>query len=343
MTKSATVAVEAIVNHVKSLLFDAKPPALAPELAELDGMTNIHDYLIELRTLLDDYAKGDFSRNIHLRGVVAGRLKAFQANILHLVWQVQQVARGDFSQKVEYLGELSTSFNSMVEQLDEALTTLKRKEEELTKLTSMLEQEVELRGAALKELSASEARFRYLAEHDPLTGVLNRRSFFDLATIELEKSAKKGLNCCLAIMDIDHFKLFNDTYGHIEGDAAIRHVIRISEDVLRREDFIGRYGGEEFVFLFSRANLQVGLNVAERIRGGIERTPYLIDGTQVDITVSIGLVETTPQNFLPHDNRYLPFVLGVADSALYEAKHNGRNQVRHVCLPDFSQMETIEA
>lgn len=323
------------VKHIKSLLYDARPPALTPDLAGNEDMQNIHAYLTELRQLLNDYSNGDFSRTIKLRGVIAGSLKAFQANILHLIWQVTQVAKGDFSQRVEYMGELSESFNQMVVQLDDALTALKQKEEELTALTQMLEQEVALRGAALKELSVSEARFRYLAEHDPLTGVLNRRSFTALAELEMEQAAAAGEKCCMAILDIDHFKNFNDTYGHIEGDEAIRHTIKICQENLRRDDLIGRYGGEEFIILFTKSSERQGLAVAERIRASIAETPLLVDGENTNLTVSVGLVEITPERFVPHDKRFMPFVLTTADTALYEAKHAGRNLVRAHTLGEY--------
>ncbi len=324
-----------ILDHIHGLLFDANPPPLPPELAGNKKMEDLQIYLLDLRHLLHNHAEGDFSKEIHLRGILAGRLKAFQANVLHFIWQVEQVARGDFSQRIDFMGDLATSFNGMILQLNEALTDLRKKEEELTSLTSMLETEVELRGVALKELSASEARFRYLAEHDPLTGILNRRSFFELAEIQLERMFRMKQDCCLAILDIDHFKSFNDTHGHVEGDAAIRHITRICTETLRRDDSMGRYGGEEFVFFFTNADCEHGIMAGERIREQIAETPFLIKRKEYFLTASIGLVHLPPEQIVLHDSRFLPFALGIADNAMYNAKKSGRNLVRTAILPPF--------
>lgn len=324
-----------ILDHIHGLLFDANPPLLPQELADNKKMQDLQVYLLELRHLLQNHVEGDFSKEIHIRGILAGRLKAFQANVLHFIWQVEQVAKGDFSQRIDFMGDLATSFNTMILQLNEALTDLRKKEEELTSLTSMLEHEVELRGEALKELSASESRFRYLAEHDPLTGVLNRRSFFELAEIQLERTYRVKQDCCLAILDIDRFKSFNDTYGHVEGDAAIRHITRICSETLRKDDSMGRYGGEEFVFFFNNADCEHGIMAGERIRERIAETPFIMKGKQVKLTASIGLVHLPPEQIILHDSRFLPFALGIADNALYNAKKSGRNLVRTEILPPF--------
>ncbi len=324
-----------IIDHIHSLLYDAVPPETSPALTNNQKLQEIHTYLLELRHILKNHAGGDFSTEIHLRGIIAGRLKTFQANVLHFIWQVEQIAKGDFSQRIDFMGELEVSFNAMISQLNDALSALRKKEEELTGLTNMLETEVELRGVALKELSASEARFRYLAEHDPLTGVLNRRSFFELAEIQLERTYRLKQDCCLGILDIDRFKSFNDTYGHVEGDAAIRHITSICTETLRKDDSMGRYGGEEFVFFFANTDCEHGIMAGERIRGRIAETPFVMKGKQVNLTVSLGLVHLPPERIVLHDSRFLPFALGIADNAMYEAKKSGRNLVRTAILPPF--------
>ncbi|MDR0361978.1 MAG: diguanylate cyclase [Planctomycetota bacterium] len=331
-------SVESVVaGHVKRLLHDAKPPDLSAELDAVEGMKDVQEYLLELRFLLEDYAKGNFSRPIKLRGVVAGRLKAFQANMNHLTWQISQIAAGDFTQRVEFLGEFSSSFNSMVVQLDEALTELRKKEEELTSLTKMLEFEVEQRGAALNRLRVSEAKFKYLADHDPLTGALNRRSFMQFAEASLDRSRNEGVHCCLALLDIDYFKRFNDTFGHLEGDNAIRHVTEFGRNVLRSDDCMGRYGGEEFIFIFSNADGDQGVAAAERVRKTIAEHPITVNDRPRRLTVSIGVVHIDPQrNDLRGVDiqRLLQAATASADLALYGAKENGRNQTRFQPLPE---------
>lgn len=327
----------AVAAHVKHMLHDPKAPGLPPDLAAVEGMEDVHNYLLELRALLEDYARGEFSRPIKLRGVVAGRLKAFQANMNHLTWQIAQIANGDFTQRVEFLGEFSTSFNSMVSQLDTALTELRKKEEELTSLTKMLEFEVEQRGAALNRLRVSEAKFKYLAEHDPLTGVLNRRSFMQLAEMRLDKGRTEGQHCCVALLDIDFFKRFNDTYGHIEGDHAIRHVTELSRKLLRSDDCLGRYGGEEFIFIFSGADAGQGMAAAERVRKAVAETPVEVDGIPRHLTVSLGVVHIDPVRpdlQRVEIGRLLQAATASADLALYEAKEAGRNQAKFHPLPE---------
>ena len=171
-------ALQAALAHLKGLLNEAKQPDLPPELADLPDLAALHAYVAELRTVFADFSCGNFSRRIGMQGFLAGEIKAYQADISHLIWQIGQVAKGDFSQRIMFMGDLAEAFNGMVKQLDEARTELRRKEEELTQ---------------------SEARFKYLADHDPLTGILNRRAFFGLAAMELSKAAESGEPCCIAI------------------------------------------------------------------------------------------------------------------------------------------------
>ena len=280
-----------------------------------------------MRGILKDFSAGDLSTEIRLRGEIPGRLKALQAHLLHLTWQIQQVADGDFSQRVDFLGEFSRSFNNMVTQLDTALTSLQRKEEELTELTLALQNEITQKELALAALRKSEARFRYLAEHDPLTNILNRRSFFDLAHMELQHTKLQRQSCCLCMLDLDNFKAFNDAYGHMEGDAALKHVSAVCKANIRQSDYLGRYGGEEFIFLFPKMNRAQGLVQAERLRAAIENTPLNVAGKDVTLTASIGLVHVPPDYTGEADFELVDEVVRTADSLLYEAKHHGRNQV----------------
>lgn len=215
---------DTIINHVQSLLFNPRLPELPDSLADNAKMREIHNYITLLRRQLGGYAKGDFSNEVTMRGATAGLLKSLQANMLHLIWQMRQVEGGDFSQRVDFMGEFTDAFNKMVIKLDYALTTLRLKEEELAQVAQELEQEVEKRGSALSALRKSEESFKYLAEHDSLTGLLNRRSFFAKAQIQLSRSSVMSQESTLALMDVDNFKRINDSYGHIQGDRALRHV-----------------------------------------------------------------------------------------------------------------------
>ena len=323
------------LDHIARLLHDPAEPEIPAELTDNESLRQIHDYLSRMRELLSSYATGDFGPAIRDRGVFAGRLKALQANLRHMVWQVKQVAEGDFSQRVRFLGEFSESFNSMVVQLDAALTEMRKKEAELTALSHSLQEEIVKRNAALQALEQSEAEFRYLAEHDPLTEVLNRRSFFRLAELEVQRSIMSKDHCCLAMLDVDFFKRFNDSYGHLEGDKALKHVAAVGKSTLRQKDILARFGGEEFVFLFPSANLEQGHSVAERIRQNVAASPITLDsGENASLSVSIGLVEIPIAKLDHADATILARALNAADEALYLAKEQGRNTVRIASIDD---------
>jgi len=321
------------LEHIKKLLLDAEPPVLLPEMQDVEILRFVHDYLVQLRILLKDFSTGNLSGDILLRGSVAGSLKALQANLLHLTWQIQQVAGGDFRHRVDFMGEFSEAFNSMVEQLDAALTALRQKEGELTRLTETLQQEIRLKNQALTALRLSAADFQYQAQHDSLTGVLNRRSFYDCALLELEKARSSGQYCGLALVDIDFFKKLNDTYGHLIGDIALHHVTKLARDTLRSNDLLGRFGGDEFMFFFTFRTKDTGRYVSERFRNAVAMTPLLTEKGAISLTVSIGIVCVPPELAEARDMEFLERVLRNADTALYRAKLRGRNRVSLLTLP----------
>ncbi|QQO11077.1 sensor domain-containing diguanylate cyclase [Breznakiella homolactica] len=319
------------LEHIKKLINDASVPEMDETIAAIPGMADLHKQLAEIRTILFAFSTGDLSPTIKTRGFLAGCMKSLQAHLRHMVWQVQQVERGDFNQRVEFLGEFSSAFNSMVSQLENTLQTLQRKEETLVVLTDNLRNEVDLRNSAMEALQESETRFKYLASHDPLTGALNRRSFMERAMMELKSAAGHSIPCSIALMDIDHFKMFNDTHGHLGGDAALQHVVELVSHVLRKSDFMGRYGGEEFIFLFSNADLETSCRIVERIREVIASSPVKLESGNTTITASFG-VTMTRKGQDPGDKNYIQSLINTADIALYRAKAAGRNQV--VCLAE---------
>ena len=333
MVDNEAVDARTVAEHVKQLLHNPKPPVLTPELAAVPELAYVHDYLMEVRRQLGGYAKGDFSVDVRFRGVLAGMIKSLQANMRHLVWQMEQVKTGDLNQRVDFMGEFSTAFNKMVQQLADALTALHEKEKELVKITSELRQEVDKRGAALAALQKSEENFKYLAEHDPLTNLLNRRSFFAQAEVEFARNTIMDHPSCLALMDVDHFKRFNDSYGHLNGDLALRHIAECGCSALRSNDIMGRLGGEEFIFFFSKTNLEQGAHAAERIRKIIETSPVKLDTRRVPITASFGVVSIPPGLRPEHQQDLMKRALDLADQAMYDAKSQGRNRV---CASEFT-------
>ena len=172
-----------------------------------------------------------------------------------------------------------------------------------------------------EKLKDSENRLRELATTDSLTGLANRAHFMEKAEQEVRRAGRYGTAFTLIIMDVDHFKQINDTYGHPAGDAVLTALAALCSRQLRSSDLFGRIGGEEFAAGLIEADLGQGLEVAERIRQYVAEQPLEGRGRKVGCTVSIGLAAYTG----PSDT--LDTILIRADEALYQAKHQGRNRV----------------
>lgn len=317
---------EMAATHLEQLLNAPREPEIPEELAGIESLQTLHYVCTELREHLRRVAVGDMSRDVDHRGYIAGLLKRHAANLRHLTWQVEQVADGDFTQHVDFMGDFSKAFNMMVRQLDESMTKQREAKEALTKLTHSLQNEVEIRTAAVKALQQSESRFKYLADHDPLTGALNRRSFLLIAETAMKRAFESGKPCGIALLDVDLFKKFNDTHGHVAGDAALKHVVKVSTAGLRDSDSMGRYGGEEFIFFFATGRTQ-GHAVAERIRKALEDNPVPLETGPVPLTASVGLCVIEPEWPQERDSAYMQLAIALADTALYQAKQEGRNRV----------------
>jgi len=165
-----------------------------------------------------------------------------------------------------------------------------------------------------------------LATTDSLTGVYNRRTYKELAEPQLSRSRRAQLPVSLLMLDLDHFKRINDTYGHLAGDDVLKAFALLVRNCLRKEDLLARYGGEEFVMLLPGTSHSAAAVLAERIREEVAAMPFDANGHRVRVTVSIG-VASEAGDTLPS----LEAMLGRADEALYAAKNQGRNLV--VALP----------
>ena len=162
------------------------------------------------------------------------------------------------------------------------------------------------------------------ATTDPLTGLMNRRHFFELADRELELTRRSERPLSFIMLDIDHFKRVNDQHGHLIGDATIIRLAGLLKEQLRKVDFCGRYGGEEFVLCLPDTPLAGALGVAERIRKKVQTMDVDTNkAAPLRINISLGIAENK-------QDKNVEDILKRADTALYEAKAAGRNQSKTV-------------
>ncbi len=161
-----------------------------------------------------------------------------------------------------------------------------------------------------------------LISKDALSGLYNRRYLMHALELEVSKAMRGHQPLCCLMMDLDHFKQVNDTYGHQCGDAVIKNAAQVIQASLRNYDVSARYGGEEFVVLLPMTTISDAVDVAERIRATIEKSPVHWEGQEVKATMSIGL-----SPFINQGDTDGAAMINAADDALYSAKRSGRNRV----------------
>jgi diguanylate cyclase (GGDEF)-like protein/PAS domain S-box-containing protein len=162
---------------------------------------------------------------------------------------------------------------------------------------------------------------RRSVSYDHLTGLANRRAFLDVAESEMERWSRTHSPLALMVIDADHFKAVNDTYGHPAGDAVLRHLAAGIAAASRTMDFVARFGGEEFVVLLPSTAIEGAEVVARRLLKSVAAQVVEVDGSRIRYTVSAGVAVMEP------GMNGLDELMKRADSALYLAKHRGRNRV----------------
>ena len=438
---------------LREVLKTKVPPEL-PECLEAEAeLADAYAELLELRRFVMTVAAGDLSSTTSLKGYTAGALKTLQANLKHMTWQTQMIASGDFSQRLDFMGEFSTAFNAMTSRLEASLQTIRKSEKKLSRINAGLRLQVTRRKRAQADLAKSEAHYRNLTETmkdvvwildtetlhfsyvspsvqrlrgytpeeimtqpldaaltpseaarlkhiirvnrekflsgamdsetyltseieqlhkdgssvwteaiaryvknnatgaveihgvtrdiserralrlelerqattDSLTGTANRRHFLGVAHQELERCKRHNAPLCLLMLDIDHFKAVNDTFGHAVGDRALQAVAKTCCKDLRSSDLIGRIGGEEFALLLVETDMDKACRAAKRLLIKVEATEIFTKKDQpVRVTISIGVAEHRP------GIETLSELMLRADQALYKAKKSGRNRLEYL-------------
>lgn len=183
------------------------------------------------------------------------------------------------------------------------------------------------------ELKKKSAAFEKLAITDPLTEIFNRRYLMSISEIEYQKAVNYNSFFSIIMLDIDHFKKINDTYGHIVGDQVLKIMTQKVQSLLRERDSLGRFGGEEFAIILPMADLKIALKIAERLRQAIADFYIPIydsnssSNLKIKITISLGVT-----TYHIDDNK-LDEMWIRTDNALYQAKAKGRNQVCSISEP----------
>lgn len=291
---------DTITAHIHNLLQGGQPPLLDLAGQPNDEITQVAEFVNRLILALDglaaassDLSNGLIDTDIQGRLAASHSLKNLQATLRHLTWQTNQIAKGDFSQRVDFLGDFSLAFNSMVQQLDDSR----------------------------QQILAQNKELKRLATTDVLTEIYNRRFFMAAGSNELLRSQRYRHEFSIILMDIDHFKKINDTHGHDVGDEVLKAMTAGCAATLRENDIFARMGGEEFALMLPETGLAAALHVAERLREIVAALKVFVGAQVVHFTMSCGV------SLYRHEDKAMEDVLKRADNALYLAKNGGRNRV----------------
>lgn len=243
-------------------------------------------------------------------------------------WQIYY-ALGDFENALEQCQKYYGIRQSLADRInDQKIQTLEvayrtdtaQKEAEIARLKNVeLEKEIAERKRIEKALRLREEQYLQLAAIDPLTGINNRRHFFELAQSEINRAKRFNHPLAMIMVDIDHFKKINDTFGHHRGDLVLKRCTELIKKCLREMDVVGRYGGEEFSILLPETNLEQGAKVAERLVQLFRETPVKVGLGEAFVTISVGVSELRGE-------MDLDTLIDEADHAMYAAKRAGRDR-----------------
>lgn len=239
--------------------------------------------------------------------------------IVKLTKAAENISNGDYDQEIpqdgkDELGELATTFQLMTSKIKSQIWALNSKNEDLSK--------------ANDSLNEAYRKIHELAVTDELTGLYNRHYLYESLQKDLQTSDRYKRTLGLLMLDVDHFKRVNDTYGHSAGDSVLKHIAAILKHTVRQSDLVARYGGEEMIVILPETDAHGSVITAEKIRVIIANTPIPIGPEQtLRVSVSIGVGEYQE---LKNELGKIPEIrdlINAADEALYRAKENGRNRV----------------
>jgi len=209
------------------------------------------------------------------------------------------------------------------EELLQEIERLRRENDRLRRGLKELKELKDHYRETARELKAARERMKRLSITDDLTETFNYRYFMDSLDLELRRAKRYEYPISLMMLDIDHFKIYNDSQGHLAGDKVLKDVAGVIRKTVRHTDILARYGGEEFAGILIKTNLNEAYQVAQRVRQSVEAFPIHHEQSQPQgrLTVSVGI------STLNAEVSSVKTLISAADEALYEAKKRGRNQV----------------
>ena len=223
----------------------------------------------------------------------------------------------------ELMAQANMALADINDELERVTRELEQAKTRVEQTNRRLERTLAEKEDLARQLQSKNEALERLAATDTLTQVANRRHFSKALQTELKALVESGRELSLIMVDIDHFKSVNDTYGHATGDEVLKAVCRRIEEVIRPEDLLGRLGGEEFGILLPASSAREGRNIAERVRRGVRGKPIrCVDGQRILVTISLGGC-TAMLPDVPTDDQ----LLQLTDEALYASKHSGRDRV----------------
>ena len=232
-----------------------------------------------------------------------------------IVGSVPVISRDEF-------GQLAEQFNKLSAQLNDANHRLQSKINVSDKKLIQNNRQLLKQSEDLKQISDE---FRKLSVTDALTGIYNRRHFEELIKTETEIAQRHGEVFSLLIIDIDHFKMVNDNYGHPCGDSVLKEVAGTLKNNLRKTDIICRVGGEEFVAICKRADKATAMDISNKLREKVESLTTPFGDERIKVTISVGVASLNSESTEEHaDSLYKQ-----ADIAVYHSKKSGRNRITH--------------
>lgn len=233
---------------------------------------------------------------------------------------------GDFHEKIGGFSEKISHADNIVELnsiLDEVLRETRLVQTEALNTRDRMvaaRQEVQEAEQRIHTLEAKLQHMSELVREDQLTGSLNRRGLDDVFERETARSDRRGTPLCIAMLDLDDFKRLNDTYGHLAGDGALKHLVKIVKETIRSMDVIARFGGEEFLILLPETTVEAASQTMTRLQRELTKHFFLHDNEKVLITFSAGVALRAP-------NEDQAALVKRADKAMYQAKQTGKNRV----------------